>query len=160
MEESTFFGLTSCDEIRAQLGAGSSELNNEDIANLSVEDELQLDLLTWFPEYSALLADTDAAVKSQKLAIKIYAKVFCASRVVITAPLRFLQKDGNGDNANSRFQNDNSLNNFIQALSDKVVVSKTKVLSFTTAHSPAASTVTQKYLGMSISTPSVNVITR
>lgn len=157
----TFFGFTEYEEVIGQLGVDSVEFTEATFNSMGLVNELQLDLLNWFPAYAALSSDTstDVAVESQKLAMRIYCKVFCAYEVLITAPLKFVQQIGDGDNATRRFQHKDSLNDFKDELLDKRNSMKLRVLSYQTAHSPTTVVQTVVFPGMAIASPSVDKIT-
>lgn len=157
----TFEGLTSYFEIRAQLGSGDDEFDDAYIANLGLEAELQLDLLGWFPNHAALLADGAGTpiILQQQLAIKAYAKAYCALKSIPSIRMRFVQKKADGDNQAHRFQNKSSINHLQNDLEDKVADYKLLVMSLDTAHTPTEAVKTYTTLGMSVSTPSTDVIT-
>ncbi len=159
--EGVFFGLTSCAEIRAQLGSGDSEFDDEYIGSLGLDSELQLDLLDWFPNYQALVDDDsgDTEIIKQQLAIKAYAKSYCALKSVPTLRMRFVQKKADGDNQAHRFQNKDTINDLQADLQVKAAEYKHLVLSLTTAFSPTEAETTYVTLGAAISTPDNDVIT-
>lgn len=158
---SMLFGLTDYTEVLGQLGVTTSEFKEDDFISIGVEAELELDLLQWFPDFQSLsdVATPAGDVKKQQLALRIYAKVFCAHMVAVTAPLRFVNQSGDGDNAVKRFQNSSSLNDFIMELEEKKLSLKNLVLSLSTAYSPVEEAVKITAPTMVISSPSVDVIT-
>jgi hypothetical protein len=158
---STLFGLTNYAEIVSQLGIDTSEYKEGEFNSSGIVDELQLDLTQWFSKYQALSDDTstDADIVAQKLALKIYSKVFCAEQIAITSPMRFVQQEGDGDNTTKRFQNANSLKNFRDDLYAKRSDMKAAALSYTTAHSPAAVAVTVSTNFMASASPATDKIT-
>lgn len=157
----TLFGLTNYTEIVIQLGIDKSELKEAEFDSSGVKDELQLDLLRWFPSYQALsdIDSSEPSVLSQKLALKVYCKVFCAEQISITSPMRFVQQSGDGDNATKRFQSSTSLNTFKTDLSNKKAEMKNIVLSYTTAYSPVVPTGKVNAPTMARATPSSDKIT-
>lgn len=156
--EASFTALTTYDEVRAQLGASESEFPDVDMDSAGLDKELELDLLDWFPEYAALAVDADTSVASQLLALKVYSAAFCALSALTGSTLLFLQKKVDGDNQWVRFSHKDSLNEFRDALLQKVAKYRARVLSVTTAHSPAADTTETAILGFGISTPATDVI--
>lgn len=157
----TLFGLTSYTEVIIQLGIDKEELLETEFNSSGIQGELQLDLLQWFPLYQTLSDSTDTAsnVVAQKLALKIYCKVFCAETMAIISPMRFVQQSGDGDNASKRFQNSNSLNEFRDSLAEKKAEMKAIVLSYTTAFSPEETSVVVTTQFMSSAAPAVDKIT-
>ena len=158
---SSYFGLTTNESIRAQLGAGVMELGDDKLANLNLQDELELDLLDWFPDYTALMADEsgDTVVAKQQLALKIYAKTFCAYACIPTARMGFLQKRVDGEHQGVRFQNKDSMNELTSQLLAKLNETKAGILAQTSAYTPVASVAEYTVLGMAVSNPSADKIT-
>ena len=64
-----FFGLTNSANIRAQLGASDTEFSDSFIEDLELDNELQLDLLSWFPAYQDLVdsSETTTIILQQQL---------------------------------------------------------------------------------------------
>lgn len=157
----TLFGLTNYKEIISQLGVDESEFNEKEFNSSGIADELLLDLLQWFPNYQQLSdsTDQDPDIVAQKLALKIYCKVFCAETIAITSPMRFVQQEGDGDNATKRFQNKNSLLDFRNSLSIKKAEMKAAVLSYTTTFSPTVQNVEVTNKFMAVASPSRDKIT-
>ena len=157
----TLFGLTKYTEVLIQLGVDTSEFSEQEFNNSGIQDELQLDLLQWFPQYQSLSSDTapDADIVAQKLALKIYCKVFCAEQIAITAPMKFIQQDGDGDNASKRFQSASSLSDFKQDLANKRADMKSAVLGYATIFSPTEKAVSITTNFMASASPAVDKIT-
>lgn len=155
------FGLTDYDEVMAQLGVDDVEFSEEQFRKVGIEQELKLDLLQWFPNYEALNSDnsTDSNVVAQQLALRIYAKVFSAHMIAITAPLRFFQQINDGQNTSKRFQNESSLRDFIQELEDKKFNLRNTVLSYSTSHSPQEKKLANNFVGMKAAPPATDIIT-
>lgn len=158
--DGVFFGLTTFAEIRAQLGASDTEFDDPYMEDLSLDKELQLDLIGWFPQYQSLSDDegTESSIVSQKLALKLYAKVLCAHKCIPSVRMRFLQKKAEGENQGVRFQHKDSINNLESDLAKKLADLKVVVLSFDTAHTPDTPVAEFSILGMSVSTPSTDII--
>lgn len=158
--DASFFGLTSNNSIRARLGASTVELSDDHISSLSLEDELKLDLLLWFPSYIGAIADesTDSALIIQQLALKSYAKTFCALQVIPSVHMGFLQKKVNKDDQGVRFQHENSINHLKNDLEEQLAEARVKVLGQTTDYTPTVVVSTTKTLGIGISKPSTDVI--
>jgi len=159
---STFFFLTTSDQIRGQLGVDSTEFSDTDITNLDIEKELELDLLLWFPNFIAISNDTGVSPSdeyAQKIALQTYAKLFCAYHSLTMAPLKFIKSDGDGPNSSSRILDNKALNTFKQELMIKFGNMKSRVLSYSTAYTPVKVIATASYLGMKVSIPTKNIIT-
>lgn len=154
-------GLVKYSTVRSQLGASNIDLPDNYIDDLNISNDLQLDLLTWFPSYQSLISDTsaDVDVVKQQLALKVYAKMFCAYRITTVAPMKFLQKLVDGEDQAVRFQNANTMNSFRENLKELTYNYKNSVLAITTPYSPVQQEQVS-HPSISVSKPTTDVITR
>ena len=157
---SVVLGLTKYSTIRAQLGASNVDLSDDYLDDLSIATDLQLDLLSWFPNYQSLIADAsgDEAVIRQQLALQIYAKMFCAYRIATVVPMKFLQKVVDGEDQAIRFQNAKTMSEFKESLKELTYNYKNSVLATTTSHNPPQQEQVS-HPGISLSKPNTDVIT-
>ena len=122
----SFLSLTDTDEIRATIGVDSTDLADSIITDRHPEDDLEADLLTWFPLYqttisegAAVAATAEQALKYLKL--KLYSKYFLSATVASAGMLSILQKQSDGANEAIRFTNVkiNDLVNHLQRQADR-----------------------------------------
>lgn len=158
--EGAFFSLTTNDAVRAQIGTDSTEFSDDFIESLGLADELKLDLLEWFPAFQSLSDDdsTDTAIVKQQLALKGYAKAFCASTSMPALRMRLQQKTIDGDNQAVRFQNENSMTHLANDLAGKAADYKAKVLAIDTPYTPTVAEQTITVLGMAVSSPDTDAV--
>ena len=157
---STLFGLTNYTEIISQLGIEKSEFKEDEFNSSGIQEELQLDLLQWFPSYENLASDNsaDTSITVQRLALRVYCKVFCAEQIALTSAMRFVQQEGDGDNATKRFQSASSLADFKEGLTRKRAEMKATVLATSTIYTPEDEEVTVSINVMSIASPATDKI--
>ena len=92
-------------QVAAQLGVNSADISDETIKATGVYDDLYLDLGDWFPLFMDVLNSSDATkeIQTQQIAIRSYGKFFVCYQLLISGPLAFFQKVGDGENADARF---------------------------------------------------------
>lgn len=105
---STEILMTDTDAIRAALGVTAHDIPDKEIVALQLDQELDLDLLTWVSTYSALIDASNANgasaadVRKGSL-LQQYAKYFCAYALSKSALFRVPQQISDGKNSMKRF---------------------------------------------------------
>lgn len=92
----------------AQLGVNSTDISSDTVKATGAYEELFLDYGDWFPNFMDLInsTDQDQATQRQQIAIKAYGKFFVCRKVILSAPMSFFQKFGDGANDDRRFNVD------------------------------------------------------
>lgn len=152
-------GLTHSNTIRATLGVDDHDLPDQSVTDFDVASNLRIDLRTWFPQWSALVADVsgDAVIADQLAALKIYAKYFCAYEILISGQMKFLQRRADGDNQSHRYKED-KLEELRLAYKSRMEQAQAQVLDITTSFSPTGSG-DRTYSQFGISKPTTDVVT-
>lgn len=91
--------LTSFDQIRGVLAVSPSDLPDEVLEPLVLEDDLSDDLSDWLPSWESL-RDGDSQQESR--ALRLYAKYRCAAWVAVSAQNFILTQFTDGANAGQR----------------------------------------------------------
>lgn len=138
-------GLTSYSQIRAVLTVSPEDLPDETMRSYGVEDDLELELTEWLPDWEAISDD------KQELHLRLFAKYFCAASIGTTASIFVLTQSSDGENAGQRSPGDTQ--KVIAELMNKASVHKAELLK------NMGGTETSYPSFMSISKPSRDVIT-
>lgn len=96
----SILGLTSVEQIRGVLTVSERDLPDEVITSMSLEDDLEAELMGWLPEWAAITDQYPA----QRL--RLFAKYFCAGNVADMAQVFVLKKDTDGSNEGQRSDRD------------------------------------------------------
>lgn len=105
-------GIVSFTTIRSTLGMSETDASDAVIANLNLQDEVEIDLQEWLPDYSAVIANTWSAQSPEVreyvfLRLKTFVKYYAAAVLAESAPGLLLRRISDGENEAQRFDSVN-----------------------------------------------------
>lgn len=151
-------GLTTYTAIRAALGVDDHDMKDAALTGFEVDKNLSIDLRTWFPKWSDLksVVTPTADETAQITALQVYAKYYCATEILLSGQMAFLQRRTDGEIQSHRFKED-KLEDLRKAYKERMELAKTQVLEITTVHTPTTDEPT--YTLFSRQAPGTDVIT-
>lgn len=105
-------GIVTFATIRSTLGMSETDATDSVIANLNLQDEVEIELQNWLPDYQAVIDDTWSAQSADVrefvlLRLKAFTKYYAAAVLAESAPGLLLRRISDGENEAQRFDSVN-----------------------------------------------------
>lgn len=105
-------GIVSYATVRSTLGMSQTDAADSVIADLHLQDEVEIDLQSWLPEYQAVIDDTWSAQSAEVrafvfLRLKAFIKYYASAVLAGSAPGLLLRRISDGENEAQRFDSVN-----------------------------------------------------
>lgn len=101
-------GIVSYSTVRSTLGMSQTDVTDTVIANLHLEDEVEIDLQGWLPDYQAIVDDTWSGQSAEVrefvlLRLRAFVKYYASAVLAESAPGLLLRRISDGENEAQRF---------------------------------------------------------
>jgi hypothetical protein len=105
-------GIVTLATIRSTLGMSETDASDSVIANLNLQDEVEIDLQSWLPDFQAVIDDTWSAQSADVrefvfLRLKAFVKYYASAVLAESAPGLLLRRISDGENEAQRFDSVN-----------------------------------------------------
>lgn len=107
---SDILGIVSFATLRATVGMSEADADDAVVSSLNLQDEVEISLQGWLPDYSAIIADTWSGGTAEQrdfilIRLKAWTKYFAAATLAVSAPGLLLRRLTDGENEGQRFDN-------------------------------------------------------
>ena len=105
-------GIVSFATVRSTLGMSQTDAADSVIADLHLQDEVEIELQSWLPSYQAVIDDTWSAQSAEVrefvfLRLKAFVKYYASTVLAESAPGLLLRRISDGENEAQRFDSVN-----------------------------------------------------